>query len=99
MIVTKVSESRLAMGWKPALTPRAKAEMLARMAAERAAKPAASTLVQIAELWWVEEPKLPTTRNGRCPQLGVRENPMQLPVFRPRALPVVDDVDEVRDAD
>lgn len=42
-IVTKVSESRVAKG-KPVLTPEQEAEMLARMAAERAAKAAASTL-------------------------------------------------------
>jgi hypothetical protein len=46
-IVRKVSESCVAKG-KPALTPEQKAEMLARMAAERAAtagtKAAASTL-------------------------------------------------------
>jgi hypothetical protein len=40
-IVTRVSESRVAKG-KPALTPQQEAEMLARMAAERAAKVVAS---------------------------------------------------------
>ncbi|MGB0095852.1 MAG: hypothetical protein WBP81_25350 [Solirubrobacteraceae bacterium] len=42
-IVRKVSESRVAKG-KPALTPKQEAEMLARMAAKRAATAAASTL-------------------------------------------------------
>jgi hypothetical protein len=51
-------------------------------------------LAQTPELWWVE-PKLPATGNRRWPQLGFRENPMKLPVFRPQASAVVDDVDEV----